>query len=273
MAQERASVWLQELTWEEVAAYLAHDDTVLFPVGSTEQHGPAGPLGLDSYVAISLAEDAAHRSGVLCAPPLWFGDSSHHLGFPGTLSLRTETLMAVVQDVCRSLAKHGFRKILIINGHKGANLPGLLAAAKNLREFELPQVFFAVIDPMKMGRRIANEVKETLEHHCGELEISQVWHKYPHLIKADRLTTETVPFRELFSEFFQEDLFSSPHEIIDIPWTSAEQRAFAPTGSFTPSAKASPEKGRRYHEYMVEQIVAFIQWLRGYRGPIGQATP
>ena len=56
------SVWLQELTWEDVAVYLNDEDIILCPVGSTEQHGPAGPLGLDSYVAIALAEDAAKEA-------------------------------------------------------------------------------------------------------------------------------------------------------------------------------------------------------------------
>ncbi len=76
------SVWINELTWEEIAEYLKQDDMIIFPVGSTEQHGPAGPVGLDSYVAISLAEDVAKKTGILCTPPLWFGDSSTHLGFP-----------------------------------------------------------------------------------------------------------------------------------------------------------------------------------------------
>ncbi|HWP27973.1 MAG TPA: creatininase family protein [Chloroflexota bacterium] len=264
------SVWLNELTWEEVAAYLATDDIVLWPIGSTEQHGPGGPLGVDTYVAIMLAEDAARRANVLCVPPLWYGDSSHHLGFPGTLSLRTETLMLVVRDVAHSLAKHGFRKILIINGHKGANLPGLLAATKNLREFELPEVFFAVIDPMKLARGIAPQLKETPEHHCGELEISHVWYRYPELIRADRLTDDLVPFEEIFGEFSHNDLLAGGGDTIDIPWTSAEQRRFAPTGAFTPSRKASPEKGRRFHEYQVENIVRFIQWLRTYQGPLAR---
>ena len=81
------SVWLQELTWEETADYLRVRDTIVIPFGTTEQHGPAGSLGLDTYVALSLAEDAARRAGVLAAPPLWYGDSSHHLGFAGTISL------------------------------------------------------------------------------------------------------------------------------------------------------------------------------------------
>ena len=119
------SVWLHELTWEEVASYLRTRDTIMVPFGTTEQHGPAGSLGLDGYVAIaSCRRCGAKKAGVLSAPPLWYGDSSHHLGFPGTISLRTETLMQVVYDIVRSLARHGFRRILLINGHKWTNLAG-----------------------------------------------------------------------------------------------------------------------------------------------------
>ena len=117
----RPSVWLHELTWEEVASYLRGRDTIIVPFGTTEQHGPAGPLGLDTYVAIGLAEDAAKRAGVLAAPPVWYGDSSHHLGFPGTISVKTETLMQIVYDIVRSLARHGFKRILLVNGHKSVS--------------------------------------------------------------------------------------------------------------------------------------------------------
>ena len=79
MPYDFRSVWLQELTWEDVEAYLKESNIIICPVGSTEQHGPAGPLGLDSLVAIALAEDVAKATKVLCAPPLWFGDSSHNL--------------------------------------------------------------------------------------------------------------------------------------------------------------------------------------------------
>jgi len=259
MSAKSKSVWINELTWEEIAEYLKQDDMIIFPVGSTEQHGPAGPIGLDSYVAISLAEDVAKKTGILCTPPLWFGDSSTHLSFPGTISLRVETLMSVVHDVAYSLAKNGFLDILIINGHKGANLPALLSATKEFREYSMPEVFFAVIDPMKVGRGIA-KIKETKEHHAGELEVSEVWYKYPHLIKADKLPKEEVDLEKRFSPFFHDDLFGGGGDVVDIPWTSEEEREFAPTGSFSASFKASQEKGKLYHDYMVERIAEFIEW-------------
>ena len=87
-------------------------------------------------------------------------------------------------------------------------MPKLSLPTTDLREYQMPQVFFAVIDPMKIGRG-ASRVKESKEHHAGELEISEVWYKYPHLIKADKLTEETPDLRQLFSPFFQDDLFNT----------------------------------------------------------------
>ncbi len=264
------SVWLQELTWEDVADYLSKDDIILFPVGSTEQHGPAGPLGVDSYAAISLAEDAAKQSGVLVTPPLWFGDSPHHLDFPGTISLRTETLVEVTKDVIRSLARNGFRKIIIINGHKGANNPGIITACRSLRQYELPNVLLALADPMYLGKGIAH-IKEAVEHHAGELEISHTWYKHPHLIKEDKLQTDHIELEPILSPFVHHDLFGKSGDNIELFWNSSEQKTFTPSGSFSDSSKASPEKGKKYHEYMLNNLVKFIEWLREYKGPIGES--
>ena len=82
--------------------------------------------------------------------------------------------MQVVYDVVRSLARHGFRRILLINGHKWTNLPALTSAARNIREFELPGVRTAVADPMYLARGIATAIKHANEHHAGELEVSHV---------------------------------------------------------------------------------------------------
>lgn len=270
------TVWMQDLTWEEVEARLARDRVVLVPVGSTEQHGPAGVLGIDTYVATGMAEDAARRAGALCAPPMWFGDSSHHMGFPGTISLRTETLMAVIRDVCTSLARHGCDRIVLVNGHKGANLPALSSAVRALHEESLPHVIFAVADPLHLARSAAPTIKETNEHHAGELELSQVQYRYPGRVRMDRLTADSAPFAEVFGGFVGNDLFGPAPDGVDVVWSSAEQRRFAPSGSLSSSLAVSHEKGRQYHEHLVERLSAVIEWLRDYRGPLGaqdEATP
>ena len=269
----RPSVWLHELTWEEVASYLRGRDTIIVPFGTTEQHGPAGPLGLDTYVAIGLAEDAAKRAGVLAAPPVWYGDSSHHLGFPGTISVKTETLMQIVYDIVRSLARHGFKRILMVNGHKWTNLAALTSAARNIREFELPGVLTAVADPMFLARGIAATIKSTNEHHAGELEVSQVLYKFPHTIRTEKLSDAASDFGQALGPFATADLFGGGHDSIEQPWTSWDQKRIAPTGQFSSNSAASAEKGKAYHDYMVDRLVEFLDWWQAYKGPLGQPAP
>lgn len=254
------SVWLNELAWTDVKEYLRKKDTILVPIGSTEQHGPGCAMGLDTYAAISLAEESAKKAGVLVTPPLWFGDSSHHLGFPGTISLRSETLIRITEDIIHSLVKHGFKKILIVNGHRGANLPALKIATKELHEFTYPDVFFAIIDPFNISKTIVKELGESPEFHVGEFETSQLLYKYPHLVKKEKLTNEQPDFSSKFTKFFKASPFD-PKEFIDIPWSSEEQKKLTKSGAMSDSTKASVEKGKRYHEHMVSVIVDFIKEL------------
>ncbi|MEF3120529.1 creatininase family protein [Kocuria flava] len=263
------SVWMQDLTWEEVGGYLEHERIAVVPVGSTEQHGPAGVLGVDAYVAITLAEDLARRTGVLCTPPIWFGDSSHHGAFPGTLSIQASTLSLLVRDVCRSLARHGFDRIVLVNGHKGSNLPALTTSLRQLHDEELPGVLFAVADPLHLARSAAPGLKDVNEHHGGELELSHVHHRIPGSVRTDRLTDAGVDFQEVFGGFVGDDLFGPAPDGVDIIWSGEEQRRFAPTGSFSSSTGLSEEKGRRYHDHIVARLAELIAWLRTYDGPVG----
>ena len=263
-----SSVWMQELTWEDIQEYLHQDDLVIIPVGSTEQHGPAGPLGLDSYVAIALAEDTAKKTNTLVTPPLWFGDSLHHLDFPGTISLSPQTLTSVVKDIIRSLARHGFKKIIIINGHKGTNLAALRIACRTIHQDEHPETLLALVDPLYLSKGIA-QIRNFNEHHAGELEISQVWYKYPNLIREGKLTDVEIDWEKHLSSFATKDLFGGGQDTIEIFWNSREQKAFTPTGSMSNNSKASPEKGKCYHDHMVDKLAEFISWLRQYQGSIG----
>jgi creatinine amidohydrolase len=254
------SIWLNEMDWTEVEEYLKINDIILVPIGSTEQHGPAAPLGLDTYVAIALVEDVAKQTRIISTPPIWFGDSTHHLGFPGTISIKTEILTEYVKDVIRSLVKHGFKKIVIVNGHKITNLTALHSAVRNIKEFEFPDLFLAVIDPIKIGIEAAKG-RETKEHHAGELEISHLMYKFPHLIKNDKIPKEYPDFESRYSKYMKSDLFKGGISI-DIPWSSKEQREFTKSGAMSDATKASKEKGEKYHKDMVKEIVDFVEWLK-----------
>jgi creatinine amidohydrolase len=263
---------MQDLTWQEVEEHLRHDRVVFVPIGSTEQHGPAGVLGVDAYVAITLAEDAAQRSGALCTPPIWFGDSAHHSGFPGTITVRTETLVCLVQDVCRSLARHGFDRIVLVNGHKGSNLPALITAVRMLHEEELPGVLFCVADPLHLARSVSPTIKEVNEHHAGELELSHILYRYPDHIRTDRVTDAGVDFKSVFGGFVGNDLFGPAPDGVEVIWSGNEQRQFTPTGSFSSSMKITPGKGKAYHDHIVARLCDLVAWLRVYDGPIGRRT-
>jgi len=118
---------LQLCTWREVEAYLERATGILIPVGSTEQHGPNGMIGTDAICPETIGRGVGERTGALVGPTLSVGMAQHHLGFPGSVSLRPSTLLALVVDVVRSLAGHGFDRIYFLNGH-GGNVPTLNAA-------------------------------------------------------------------------------------------------------------------------------------------------
>ena len=129
---EKRTVWLHELRWPEVAAHLKTDDVVLVPVGATEQHGRHLPLLVDTGWAEAGCERAAEVAGALVAPAIPYGWSPHHMGYAGTVTLGAATLQAVTEDVCSSLIHHGFKRIVIVNGNRIANLAPLEIAAVRL---------------------------------------------------------------------------------------------------------------------------------------------
>ena len=129
---------IEDLNWMDVEAYLQQEDRLILVLGATEQHGYLSLL-TDVRIPLALADAASQSSGVLIAPPINFGCSNYFLAYPGTLSLRVSTLIAVMEDVVRSAAGAGFRRILVLNGH-GGNSPArvqLTEVANSLPDIQL----------------------------------------------------------------------------------------------------------------------------------------
>ncbi len=121
-SEKKVKNYLPQMTWVEVEQALTHTDAIIIPLGSIEQHGRHLPLGTDMYEAVETAKLIAQKADVLVAPVVTAGLSPHHMGFPGTITLSPETFEAVVFETAQSLIRHGFRKILIFNGHGGNNV-------------------------------------------------------------------------------------------------------------------------------------------------------
>lgn len=107
--------------WMQVEDYLKNDDRMMLVLGACEQHGYLSLL-TDVKIPLALADEASKSSGVLVAPPLNFGVSPYFLEYPGTISLRLQNYLFLIEDILRSLYGAGFRRILILNGH-GGNTP------------------------------------------------------------------------------------------------------------------------------------------------------
>ena len=258
------SVRLHELTSDEVEAYLQRDHTILVPIGATETHGPHLPLGTDTFEAIDYAEGIAQAADVLVTPPIWFGDSPHHMGRPGTISIASQTLIELLKDVYRSLIHHGFTRIITFNGHRLANLPVIQIASKQVKE-EHPHVLFACFDPLQ----IAAETHRRIRTHPGvgvhacEFETSHMLFKHPDLVHRDKFALSRGTYID--SPLVPEDHFQPGDRVMWIT-TWRDQLAAAPYGHHGDPTHATVEKGEALWDAVVRNGVTFIDAMRAFSG-------
>jgi creatinine amidohydrolase len=117
---------IADMNWMQVEDYLRQDDRCVLPFGSTEQHAQLS-LCVDAILAEKVAVEAAEPLGIPVYPAMPFGLAPYFASFPGSISLKVETLLAVARDLIESVARAGFRRILIVNGHGGNAPVGALA--------------------------------------------------------------------------------------------------------------------------------------------------
>ncbi len=182
-----------ELTWQEVNECVKERRVVLLPVGAIEQHGPHLPLDVDTVQTQETCERAAaaEPSLLLTMPPVHYGWVGLGLDFPGTIHISADHFIGYVTDICVSLARMGFRKILLVNGH-GGNVAALEIAGR--QAVSVTGAHVALLSVWRLGKDIVDRYRESpfpggMAHAC-EYETSTYMACRPELVKTDRIERE-----------------------------------------------------------------------------------
>lgn len=260
----KTSRWIHELAWPAIAENLKSNDVVLLPIGATEQHGPHTPLMVDTAWAINVSAEVAARTGALVAPPLHYGWSPHHLGYPGGITLRPETLIQVALDVGESLLVHGFRKIVLVNGNRIANLPPMEIAATKLR-FRTG-CYCSVVDIGLIARK---EVAEICGHvpnatdHAGDAETSYMLYVHPELVDMGK--APHVPAKNSKAGYVAHIPIEQPYDanmVLVHPTADEYGAKTAPAGIGGDPRTATREKGERIFEAVVRNFAAYVEDIK-----------
>ncbi len=243
---------LAKMTWPEVEEILKETDIVLVPIGSTEQHGPALPVDNDAYIATELTHRLAERiwskQKVIVAPTITFGYSPHHMDFKGTITLSESTLANVIMDVCKSLAHHGFKKIILINGH-GGNETALSIALHALGGTITAKVF--IVDWWSMGADKIKEVATPPVYHACDMETSLAWYLNQRVLDKKRVDE---PGRSIVPSFIEPDMLAPPPHAS----TSYVMKDVTDSGVVGYSTKATKDKGKQVADLVLERLEEFI---------------
>jgi len=237
-------VLLCEMSWVEAKEYFVKNDIAILPVGSTEQHGPANPLGTDHLIAKALAEETAKRTGVLCLPVVPFGVSSHHRQFWGTIFMCPKAFKEYVKETCLALHYYGVCKIVIVNGH-GGNLPVLAELARELRE---QGIFVSVFQWWPASAKLLPGLFSPEERqHAGAEETSVNLALHSKLVSIAK-AVDKEPRRHVLQV-----------EGMTLPLDSVDETGL---GVFGQQSTASAKKGKRVLEAVISELVKHVELLK-----------
>jgi len=251
------NIWLQENKWRDIETYLEKKKTIIVPFGSVEQHSTHLPLGTDSFVAKKVAEDAGKLTNTLVAPQSWVGWAPHHMAYPGTITLRPETLTALVEDICQSLIYHGFEKIIIINGHREANLPPIKIATTRLRN--KTGAFLPIVDPFYFNFEKGKELRQSKPGgigHAEEMESSHMFYLYPELCEPSKVT-KNIPEKH---RFLQHDPFVEGDRILNSSDVFTYKEDTKGIGIMGDATDASSLIGEQYHKKFLDNLIELIDY-------------
>lgn len=246
-----AEVQWSRLKAPELRALASGNAVVIVPIGSTEQHGPHLPTQVDCLLVGEIARRAAVRAydtvPTLITPTIWSGLAEHHMTLGATLSLDFAAFFALVRGVCRSLVRHGFRNVLLLNGH-GGNIAALTVAVNELAaELDAPiaTTTYFLLAQAEIAKIL--ETQATVRHAC-EAETSMVLALEPGLVDMSLAARAVGPTAQEVSQVTGTD---AAHR-----WRSFKSRTSH--GAIGDPRTASAEKGDRLLEAAADAVCRVV---------------
>ncbi|MBC7283092.1 creatininase family protein [Hoeflea sp.] len=234
------------------------DRVVILSVSATEDHGSHMPLDTDTVLGMAVAEGAAKRApeDILVMPPIPYGFNEHHKDFPGVIWIEPETLISFITDVTKSLAHHGFRRILLLNSH-GSNHPVLdLAARKTVIQSEVLCV------SCSYWNLISNEINAIRKSelggiaHAGEFEAAMYMYLHPDLVDLSKATKQIA--HNPGSKFFNLDLAGGGGKAMLMRWWSSVSE----DGTMGDPTVATAENGKLFLDAAIDATVELVREIR-----------
>jgi creatinine amidohydrolase len=253
----------EKLTWPEADEAAGLGKVCVLPCCAVEQHGHHLPLDVDIVCPQGIALGAGREvpESMLVLPPLSYGYTGHVMDFPGTINTHYTTFIEQVVDVARSLAYHGFKKIVLLNGH-GSNMPNLDLASRRVNlETDAECLVCAwwnllTVDKTFLPKWRQSKFPGGCAHAC-ELETSLYLYLDGDNVRKDLIKNGVISFNTDESPFQWVDLFAAGPATV-ISWTSS----YSDTGVLGEAELATAEKGRQVYEEAVKQLVRFVTWWK-----------
>ena len=236
---------IENMTMAEFSKGLEICTTVYIPFGSVEEHGSHLPLSTDTIEAYEVGKRASERIPLFVAPPVHYGSCRSTAQHPGTVSISTSTLKALLKDIVRSLHAQGLTNFIALTGHAGGSHRMALQDAGEELIAELPGINMAVVTEYELAKETGAHLIETRgDAHAGEIETSRIMHSHPHLVKG----------------VGEPEYPNFPTGIL-----VRDKRSFWPGGVWGDPTKASAEKGRLLESLVADKVVELVRALESRR--------
>lgn len=250
-----------EMNWPECNEAVKLGRVAVLPVATYEDHGYHLPIDVDVVLATEICERAVARmpAEAVLIPAVTHGYSPHHMDFPGTITIRWDTFINYVKDVCLSLAHHGFTRILIVNGHGSNAAPLEMASRLTVVETE-GRVLCASVNHWGV-RKVREEGKKirTSDYggtsHAGEYETSLYLALRPELVEMEKAVDERTPL----PPSFQNDLLAGKRADASVAYLMPHWSTMSVSGVRGDATKATREKGEQFLEAAVDGLIELVR--------------